>query len=128
MMDHGEKALRTTALLEIFVGLGRAVTTEQLAYYGNLTRHVPLEVFRAACNLAVIGAKDGWPPGPGDIIRAALTLAPGPLNPGHERSLPRWYQRATYQLRGDEQPREIGRRSGVTDIRDATRVATERSR
>ena len=124
-MTDAEKAQRTTVLVEMFLGLGREAGIEQIAYYGNLTKHVPLDALRDACRIATLNTVGGWAPGPGDILRAALELAPGELNPGHERSKPRWYQRSMRRLYGDERPREIGQRSGATDSSAIVDIASE---
>ena len=114
-MTPEEKAFRLTAMTEMFSGYGKPATEEQLKWYGNLTKHVPAEVFRQAIASASIESRGSFPPGPGDIIAAALVLAPGEQQPGYERALPRWYRRALGQLRDQEKPKELGFRSGMQE-------------
>jgi len=123
-MDAREKALRLGSLTEMLVAYGQTATPDRLKSLGNLTKGVPVDVFREACQLACIQHEGGWPPGPGDVIKAALQLAPGEVNPGQARSLPRWYRRATFQLRGglDERPREIEGRGPASILELAKEV------
>ena len=114
-----EKRFRLTCLVEVFTLFGVDPTKERLRLLANITQQIPPEVYRDACLRACTLARGGFPPGAGDIIAAALELAPGEPNPGQERSLPRWYLVATRKLRPtDEKPREIGSRTGPTQIAD----------
>lgn len=66
--------LRTTALVEMFTGLGAEVSENRVAYYLRLLERVPPMILRAACDRAVLASSTGYPPGPGEIIRAAEAI------------------------------------------------------
>ena len=115
--------LRLEALVEMFTGLGREATEEKLAYYGNLTKGIPIQIFKKSCRLAALDAKGGWPPGPGDIVSAALEISPGVHTPGQGQAKPRWYQRLRREIAGRERPREIGARSGAAEPGEIVSIA-----
>lgn len=69
-----DEQIRITALTEMFLGLGHEPTPERLAYYTRLTKNVPTEWFRVACDHAVVASKSGYPPSPGEIIAQAERL------------------------------------------------------
>ena len=98
-MEDTEKALRLEALTEMFIGFGQPVVKERLRYYANITQNIPLGVFKQSCRLAAVETSGGFPPGPGDIIQAALKLSPGRQTPGHGLSKQRWYQRSLQDRR-----------------------------
>ena len=91
-MDEIEMARRVAALTGLFLGYGQPATDDRLRFYANATKHVPLEVFEQACLNAAAMSRGSFPPGPGDIVAAALQLAPGEYTPGQGSSKPRWYR------------------------------------
>lgn len=92
-MDREAKAVRVAALTEMFIGYGQEATRDRLTYYGTVTQYVPQAVFVDACRLAAFRDAKGWLPSPGQIVEAALELAPGPQDSGSgERLKPRWYR------------------------------------
>lgn len=107
------RAERVTALVRMLRAFGQEATKERLQALGELTDPVPQHLFAAAVNRATLETRGGWPPGPGDIMRAAVDLEPAELNPGQPRGLPRWYRRAIGERTRAEMPREIGPRDGV---------------
>ena len=77
-MDTAEKALRLGCLENNWVAFGRTdISPETLRLQGNLTKRIPIEIFRAACERACLLTAGGFPPGPGDILEAARAIAPG---------------------------------------------------
>ena len=68
-MTESEK--RAAILAEMFIGFGAEGNEERIAYYMRLTKNVPVEYLRVACDSAACEMTTGFPPGPGDIIRAA---------------------------------------------------------
>lgn len=100
----------------MFLGYGQPVIEERLRYYGNLTQFIPLDVFKASCRQAALETVGSFPPGPGDILKAALQLAPGAYTPGQGYSTPIWYQRQRKRMRIQEQPKELGPRTGMTRV------------
>jgi hypothetical protein len=108
-MDKRERALRAGSLEEMHQTFGRALGEAQLRLMGNLTKHVPAAIFREACQLACINTRGGFPPGVGDVVAAALELAPGGYTPGQGLSKPRWHQRTTFKIRGgvNERPQQL---------------------
>jgi hypothetical protein len=115
-MTDDEKAFRLTALTVMFEGHGIEAPPERLRRLGNLTKFVPADVLRQAIDRAEITNVSGFPPTAGQIVAAALVLAPGKLNPGQGRSLPQWYLHAISDTKRREQPREIGTRGQVADF------------
>jgi hypothetical protein len=97
-----------------WVAFGRTISPETLRLQGNLTKRVPIEVFRAACERACLLTTGGFPPGPGDILEAARLIAPGETVPGQERATPRWWRIAVREIQGrvDERPQLRGPRGG----------------
>lgn len=69
-----DEQIRITALTEMFLGLGHEPTPERLAYYTRLTKNIPIEWYRVACDHAVCASKSGFPPNPGEIIDQAERL------------------------------------------------------
>jgi hypothetical protein len=111
-MTDEEKALRLEALTEMFIGFGQPIVKERLRYYGNLTQFIPLGVYKQACRSAAVTATSGFVPSPGQIVKAALELAPGGYTPGQGTSLPRWYRAQLGHAKQAEGPQEIGARAG----------------
>lgn len=72
----GETArkLQITAIVEMFSGLGAEATDERVAYYLRLLGRIPPFLMRAACDRAVLESPNGFPPGPGEIMRAAEAI------------------------------------------------------
>lgn len=72
----GETArkLQITAIVEMFAGLGAEATDERVAYYLRLLGRIPPFLMRAACDRAVLDSPNGFPPGPGEIMRAAEAI------------------------------------------------------
>lgn len=68
------RQLQTTALVEMFTGLGAEASEHRVAYYLRLLERVPPILLRAACDRAVLASSNGYPPGPGEIIRAAEAI------------------------------------------------------
>lgn len=66
-----EQEKRVAVLTEMFVGFGAEAIEERIAYYMRLTKNVPIEYLRVACDAAACEMTTGFPPGPGDIVRAA---------------------------------------------------------
>jgi len=122
-MTEEEKALRMTIIVDMFLTYGVTASTDRLRNYGNLTKYVPMEVFKQAHRNAMVACEGSWPPGPGAIIAAAKVLAPGKPNPGQPVGLPRWYQRTLGERVSAEKPREIGSRQGGGAIDGALRKA-----
>ena len=106
------RAERITALIQMLRAFGQEATEHRLEALGLFTNPIPQHLFAAAVRRATIETSGGWPPGPGDIMRAAVALEPGELNPGQQRTQPRWYKHALGEARSRERPREIGRRQG----------------
>lgn len=69
-----DEQIRFTALVEMFIGLGQEPAPERTAYYVRLTKNVPTEWFRVACDHAVCASTSGFPPSPGEIIAQAERL------------------------------------------------------
>lgn len=112
-MTDEEKAIRLTALTEMFSGFGSPVTDERLKWYGNLTKDLPLDLLRPAIRRASLEA-GAFPPGPGDILRAGCALDMQP-NEGQLPSPPRWYQVAMGTAKRREQPKQVGPRTAKVD-------------
>ena len=106
-MDESEKAIRLEALTEMFLGFGQPVEADRLRYYGNLTQHIPLGIFKQACRLAAIETSGSFPPGPGDIVKAGIRLHPGEYSP-HGTSLPHWARVAIATAKRRELPQDAG--------------------
>ena len=115
-MTDEEKAYRLGSISELFAVFDKPISETQLRLWGNLLKHVPAPVFRDACMRAAVLTTGSFPPGPGAVLEAALELAPGGYTPGQGAFKPRWYQAATFKLRGGvvEKPREIGGRGPVS--------------
>ena len=107
-MTDEEKAFRLTVLTGMFETYGQPFSDDRLRSYGNLTKHVPHAVFRAAVETSMVENTSGFPPSPGAIIACALKLAPGQRSPSHGTSLPRWYRAAIGENRRRELPQEAG--------------------
>lgn len=69
-----DEQIRITVLTEMFLGLGHEPTPERIAYYDRLLRNVPTKWLRVACDHAVCASPNGFPPGPGEIIKHAEKL------------------------------------------------------
>lgn len=124
-MDTNEKALRLGCLQDNWTAFGKEVSDETLRLQGNLTKRIPIEIFRAACERACLLTKGGFPPGPGDILEAARLIAPGETVPGQERATPRWWRIAVREIQGrvDERPQLRGPRGeGATVLEIAKEV------
>ena len=111
-MDDRERVLRIGSLERMFQAYGKEPGELQLRLMGNLTKHIPASVFKQACELACLQTKGSFPPGVGDVVAAALELAPGEYTPGQGKSKPRWHQRTMFKIRGgvNERPQLRGPR------------------
>ncbi len=120
-MDSLEKARRLAALGDLFLTYGVEASPERIKQYGNATQFIPIQVYRQACLNAVSATPGSWPPGPGDIVRAAAILAPGERSPSHGASMPKWLQRQLGYTKRQEQPKQIGQRTGPPVIGEGSR-------
>lgn len=66
-----EQETRVAILTEMFITFGQEAIPERIASYLRLTKNIPVEYMRVACDSASCEMTTGFPPGPGDIIRAA---------------------------------------------------------
>lgn len=117
-MTDEEKAFRMTALTEMFVGFGQPIVAERLKYYGNLTKCIPFAVFPQAVRAAAMSVRGGFVPGPGDIIAAAVDLAPGERSEVGGITDPNWLQQGRRGRAATERPREIGPRGEGKSLRE----------
>ena len=122
-MEREEKALRLGCLEQNWVAFGKRVDPETLRVQANLTKRIPVEVFKAACERACLITTGGFPPGPGDILEAARCIAPGETVPGQEKATPRWWRIAVGELKGgvDERPQLRGPRGDGAKILEIAR-------
>lgn len=120
-----QRAERVTALTHMLRAFGQEATSERLEALGLATNLIPQHVFAAAVHRAIAETTGGWPPGPGDIMSAAVALEPGERSEVSGTSLPRWYRRALGERTRDEKPRELGQRTGghPLDIDRITKAA-----
>ena len=124
-MDTTEKALRLGCLQDNWTAFGKEVSEDTLRLQANLTKRIPIEIFKAACERACLLTKGGFPPGPGDILEAARLIAPGETVPGQEKATPRWWRIAVREIQGrvDERPQLRGPRGGEASFLSIAREA-----
>ena len=106
------RAERVTVIVWMFRCYGSEATADMIRAFGEATNGIPQHLFAPAVKRAVADYRGNWRPGPGHIIEAAVQLEPAAVNPGQARGLPKWARKMRGERVREEQPRELGARSG----------------
>ena len=116
-MNDEERAIRLALWARLLLAFGQEASDERLTLLVDLTARIPWLIpplrhdpdpsaepellFARALDAAAMRAKGMWPPGPGDVLEAAVAIGGTLPSEGHGESTRRWVHEARKGIRGE---------------------------